>query len=117
MSLRHWGWLTVLVLAAFAAWPMEAGAAGGSIKEWLKKPYVGPAPNNALNPGRHQAVPPGHQRYYAYNVEDYPWFKNGSAVPTYNWGYFGARYRAGFVGQNRYYPEEYNGGGSFRPGD
>jgi hypothetical protein len=95
--------------------PVETRAAGGLVG-LIKKPHVGPAPNNALNPGRHQAVPPGHQRFYAYNVEDYPWFKNGYAVPTYNWGYFGARYRPGFVGQHPYYPEEY-GGGSFRPGD
>jgi hypothetical protein len=115
MSLRRWAWLAILVLAAAVAWAAETRAAGGLVG-WLKKPYVGPAPNTALDPGRHQAVPPGHQRFYAYNVEDYPWFKNGYAVPTYNWGYFGARYRAGVVGQHPYYPEEYSGG-SFRSGD
>lgn len=115
MSCRKLSWLLAIVLTAAFACPAGVRAADGLVG-WLKKPYVGPAPNNAFNPGRHQAVPPAHQRYYAYNVEDYPWYKNGYGVPTYNWGYFGARYRAGFTGQHPYYPEEYSGG-SYRPGD
>jgi hypothetical protein len=92
-----------------------ASAPAGDFLELLKRPYTGPAPVYARQPGRAVAVPPGHERYYAYNVPDYPWYSNGLGVPTYNWGYFGARYRPGVSGEHPYF-ENYKGL-SYRTGD
>jgi hypothetical protein len=87
---------------------LPAAVQAGGLLDLLKKPYVGPAPNMARNPGRNAAVPPAHQRYYAANVEDYPWLKNGLAIPTYNWGYFGAHYQPSTVTQHPY-TNDYSG--------
>jgi len=102
-----------VLLASVIVVPQPAAA--GGLLGWLKKPYIGPAPNNARNPGRFAAVPPAHQRYYAYNVEDYPWLNNGYPVPTYNWGYFGAHFRPSIVTAHPYYED--SKGSSYRPGD
>jgi hypothetical protein len=111
---RYWGVVLAILGISLALYPHSA-AAEGWLVGLLKKPYIGAAPNNARNPGRNAAVPPAHQRYYAYNVEDYPWFNNGFAVPTYNWGYFGARYRPATIGQDPY-NNDYSGF-SYRPAD
>jgi hypothetical protein len=103
--------VTGLLWASLLPVPTKAG----ELLALLKKPYTGPAPVYARQPSRFVAVPPGHERYYAYNEPDYPWYTNGFGVPTYNWGYFGARYRPTIVGQDPYYPE-YRGF-SYRPGD
>ena len=94
---------------------LPATASADGLLGLLKKPYIGPAPNNARNPGRSAAVPPAHQRYYAFNVEDYPWFNHGFPVPTYNWGYFGAHFQPSIVTQHPYY-NNYRGL-SYRPAD
>ena len=35
--------------------------------------------------------PPGPYRYPEYNTGHSPWYGYGFGVPTYQWGYFGAR--------------------------
>jgi len=90
-------------------------SAGGIIDLLFKKPYHGPAPSYGRNWSRFVLEPPGHQRYYVYNVPDYPWIGQGHAIPTYNWGYFGARYGRTVVKEAPYY-DDYRGW-SFRPAD
>jgi hypothetical protein len=113
MSRRCWFFVAtgVLTWATLLSTPAMAAELLGL---W-KKPYTGPAPVYARQPSRAVAVPPGHQRYYAYNEPDYPWYNNGLGVPTYNWGFFGARYRPAIVGDHPYY--NMYSGFSFRPGD
>ena len=48
------------------------------------------------------AAPPGPHRYPEYNVCG-PWYGYGFGVPTYNWGYFGARYRPACICHKGYY--------------
>ncbi len=47
--------------------------------------------------------PPGPHRYPEYNTGNYPWYGYGFGVPTYSWGYFGARYRPAAVSHKGYY--------------
>jgi hypothetical protein len=72
-------------------------------------------------PKRHPAtqnrfvhVPPGHERLQAQAVPAYPWLVQGQKTPTYNWGYFGGRYRPRVVEQHAY-SDDYSQW-SFRPG-
>jgi hypothetical protein len=108
--------LVCLLLGALLYWGCWASnAAAVDLLSWVTRQHAGPAPSPASSTGRFPAVPPGKQPYYAYNVEDYPWYKHGCAVPTYNWGYFGARYRPLVVGGHSYYSTY--GQVGFRPGD
>jgi hypothetical protein len=59
-------------------------------------------------------VPPGQERLRTVNVPAYPWLSHGLAVPTYNWGYFGARSRPTTLTQRAYYEDYVQW--SFRPG-
>ena len=47
--------------------------------------------------------PPGPHRFPEYQAGGYPWYGYGFGVPTYSWGYFGARYRPGYVSHKGYY--------------
>jgi hypothetical protein len=88
----------LLMAAVFCLSP----ATGGEVPTPPANPHhkVAPAPRDSVS--RYAAVPPGHQRYYVYNVEQYPWFNHGCAVPTYDWGYFGARTRPILSAEHRY---------------
>ena len=109
---RWWGRL----LGATVWWVLSAAPAGaGDLLGWLTRQHCGPAPTPATSSNRFTAVPPGKQPYYAYNVEGYPWYAHGLAVPTYNWGYFGAQYRPLIVRQHPYYGDYRQW--SFRPGE
>jgi len=45
---------------------------------------------------------PAPHVYPEYNVNA-PWYGYGFGVPSYNWGYFGARYRPAQVSHRGYY--------------
>ena len=92
-------------------------ATAGELLDRLATPHH-PAPTQHNSVNRYAAVPPGHQRYYVYNVEEYPWLNHGLAVPTYNWGYFGAHSRPIFSAQHPdsfYYHNAWQW--TFRPAD
>jgi hypothetical protein len=105
--------LLIGVLCGAGAWTSPAAAA--DVLGWLTRQSAGPAPSPATSTGRAPAVPPGKQRYYAYNVDGYPWYSHGCAVPTFNWGYFGAEYRPTAIMQHGYFNDYRQYG--FRPGD
>ena len=108
-------WLCLLLGVLVGGMLLAAPASAGDLLGWLTRQYCGPAPTPATSTNRFTAVPPGKQRYYAYNVEGYPWYANGLAVPTYNYGYFGARYHPVVVRQHGYYSDCRQW--SYRPGD
>ena len=102
--MRHTGWLYVLagalLLGAVPATPADAGG-------WLAKCRILPArqqpPYWAGNPKQTVAAPPGPYRYPEYDAARGPWYGYGFGVPTYNWGYFGARYRPASISHRGYY--------------
>lgn len=53
---------------------------------------------------------PGPQRYPVYAAGNYPWYGYGFGVPTYNWGYFGVRYREAKNAHTGYYGDYYQWG-------
>lgn len=96
--------LFVGVLAGMLVWPLlPAPAPGGPLVRWLTGQCSGPPPGYTANPMQVVASTPGPYRYPAYQTGPYPWYGYGFGVPTYNWGYFGARYRPHCVGHSGYY--------------
>jgi hypothetical protein len=91
---------------------LAASALAGEVVRTHQVPN--PTPYYPTTQNRFAHVPPGHERFYAQPVPAYPTLDRGAVVPTYNWGYFGARYRPRMVGQQGYY-DEYRQW-SFRPG-
>lgn len=89
-----------------------AGAAetGGPLRQRM---VFGP-PRVPSTLDRNVHVPPGKERFQAVPVPAYPWLSNGLNVPTYQWGYFGARSRPRVVEQHGY-SDDYRQW-SFRPG-
>lgn len=99
-----------------------------AIPEPCPPPAAQPATMPAAAPARHLPtakhvppdenryvhVPPGKERFHAVPVPAYPWLTHGEVVPTYNWGYFGARYQPRTVEQQTYYGDACQW--SFRPG-
>ncbi len=98
-------------IGATAGWN-TAGAAesGGPLRQRM---VFGP-PRVPSTLDRYAHVPPGQERFQAVPVPAYPWLNNGLNVPTYQWGYFGARSRPRVVEQHGYY-DDYRQW-SFRPG-
>jgi len=112
-----WRYRWSCLLLGVLAWEMFSAntATAADPLGWLARQYCGPAPTPATSTNRFAAVPPGKQRYYAYNVDGYPWYAHGAAVPTFNWGYFGAQYRPTVIRQHSYYGDYRQW--SYRPGD
>ena len=102
------GWT---VLGASADWNV-AGAVEPSGPLRQRMVFGPPRVPSTLDRNAH--VPPGHERFQAVPVPAYPWLSNGLNVPTYQWGYFGARSRPRVVEQHGY-AEDYRQW-SFRPG-
>ena len=88
---------------------LPTSAEAGSLLGWLggcrhhPPAYVG-------NPKRIVAAPPGPHRYAEHGPHHYPeynvygpWYGYGFGVPTYQWGYFGARYRPVCITHKGYY--------------
>ncbi len=91
--------ICVLLLVWFVATPVGAG-------QWFpffKDNSVHHPPYWLGNPQRHVAAPPGPHRYAEYNNAVGPWYGYGFGVPTYQWGYFGARYRPAVISHKGYY--------------
>ncbi|MBN2476059.1 MAG: hypothetical protein JXB62_15720 [Pirellulales bacterium] len=61
------------------------------------------SPSGSASPWRQVAAPPGPHRYPQYNAASAPWSGYGFGVPTYSWGYFGARYRPAVICHKGYY--------------
>lgn len=89
-------------------------AAGAIEPGFLRQRILNGPPHYPPTENRYAHVPPGHERFYAQPVPAYPWLDRGLNVPTYNWGYFGARTRPNVVEQHGYY-DDYRQW-SFRPG-
>jgi len=80
---------------------LPAPATAGNLLGWLAGHHQAPEPWPAHGQ-RHVAAPPGPHRYAEYNVYG-PWYGYGFGVPTYQWGYFGARYRPAVICHKGYY--------------
>jgi hypothetical protein len=105
-------WLVCVVLVSAVVGGSSAGA-GELLNRLVAPSHPAPTPHNSIN--RYAAVPPGHQRYFAYNVEEYPRLNHGLGIPTYNWGYFGAHFRPITSVQHRYHDGAWQG--CFQPAD
>jgi hypothetical protein len=83
----------------------SASADAGELWARLRSPcpHCGQSASWGGNPTRHVAAPPGPHRYPEYNAAQAPWYGYGFGVPTYNWGYFGARYRHASLSHKGYY--------------
>ncbi len=104
-------WAHLLLLAAtvvLAVQWADAAQAGHGIYGWGGGPPASPAPIDG-GPGT-SVGPPGPQRYPAYSSGNYPWYGYGFGVPTYNWGYFGVRYRPSNYVHEGYYGDYYQWG-------
>ena len=88
----------VLTSGLLPATPATAGELLSRLKGHLHKP----PPGYVSSPRQIVAAPPGPHRYAEYNVYC-PWYGYGLGVPTYNWGYFGARYRPACIYHKGYY--------------
>jgi len=88
-----------LLLALLLASSAEAGDMFGR----LGGRYVHHRRHGMVEPQQHVAAPPGPHRYPQYNAAAAPWYGYGFGVPTYNWGYFGAKYRPAVVSHHGYY--------------
>jgi len=91
-------WSLVLLATCLVATPVGAG----NVFSLLKHHGQQHPPYWEGNPQRHVAAPPGPHRYAEYNVYG-PWYGYGFGVPTYQWGYFGARYRPAAICHKGYY--------------
>ncbi len=90
----------VLLFGLLPAAPVRAG-------DWLAR-LKGLSPHHQPpywlgNPKQTVAAPPGPYRYPEYDAASGPWYGYGFGVPTYNWGYFGARYRPASICHRGYY--------------
>jgi len=102
------GWT---ILGASADWNLaRANEPNGPLRQRM---VFGP-PRVPSTLDRNAHVPPGQERFQAVPVPAYPWLSNGLNVPTYQWGYFGARSRPRIVEQHGY-SDDYRQW-SFRPG-
>lgn len=82
--------LTALLLTvAILPTPAEAG----ELIDRLKTLCHHPPPGYVPAPMQMAAGTPGPHRYPEYNTGSYPWYGYGFGVPSYRWGYFGAKYR------------------------
>ena len=94
--------LSILVCLLSLTWLLPAPAEAGNLFPFFKDHRHRCPPDWVGNPKRIVAAPPGPHRYGEYNVYC-PWYGYGFGVPTYNWGYFGARYRPACVCHTGYY--------------
>jgi len=61
--------------------------------------------NYSTSPHSTVAGPPGPHRYEGNDAARAPWYGYGFGVPTYQWGYFGVRYRGATLGHQGYYKD------------
>jgi len=80
-----------------------AAEAGGPLRLFSKVHAAIAADHHQGSPHAISQGTPGPHRYPEYNTGNYPWYGYGFGVPTYNWGYFGARYRPAIVSHKGYY--------------
>ena len=92
--------LSICVLLSAILLPRPASA--GNLLGWLKGHCPGRSPDYLGNPKSIFGSRPDPHLYPEYNVH-YPWYGYGFGVPTYNWGYFGARYRPAVVCHKGYH--------------
>jgi len=90
----------VLVLGASSA----ATVSGGQRLAALARGQRPHSPERLGNPTGFSAGPPAPYRYQQYSTH-YPWYGYGFGVPTYNWGYFGVRWRPGCISHTGYYDD------------
>lgn len=94
--------LSVLICVLPLTLLLPTPAHAGHLLEWLIGHHQRLPPDYVGNPKRIVAAPPGPHRYGEYNVYS-PWYGYGFGVPTYQWGYFGARYRPACISHKGYY--------------
>jgi len=58
---------------------------------WLPRCHAVPAPRSPDSPPHYVTSPPGSEFYPQFSSTCYPPYGRLSAVPAYNYGYFGAR--------------------------
>ena len=96
--------LVVLICSLAIGFLLHATATAGEgaflLKGWAHRRL----PDYWGNPQGVSVGPPGPHRYPEYNVS-YPWYGYGFGVPTYRWGYFGVRYRPGYVCHKGYHDD------------
>ena len=89
-----------------SAWLWSAPAPAGELLGFLKGPLHRHAPGYPGNPRQIAAPRPSPHLYGEYNVA-YPWYGYGFGVPSYQWGYFGARHRPA-IGSHTGYHDDFS---------
>ena len=100
MSARYWpavlaGVLTLEILCSSAA-------VSGELLRMLRACHCEQGTTFLANPAGFVAVPPVPSRFGGCGSAP-AWSGYGFGIPTYNWGYFGARYRPACVSHTGYY--------------
>jgi len=101
MSRRCWPLLLCWAFTLGFLFPTTASAAGPLEILGVLRP--GRLVEHPGTPGGYSVGPPGPYRYPEYSTGHSPWYGYGFGVPTYQWGYFGARYRPACVSHKGYY--------------
>ena len=89
----------LLALAPLSRDYVSAADLRTTIRGWLNKPKP---PYNQVPPTGVSIGPPNPCRYTG-GQPCKEWYGYGFGVPTYNWGYFGARYQSVSVCHKGYY--------------
>lgn len=97
--------LLFLAMTILLGRPAASADLRTTFRSWLKpKPPYNEVPPTGVSVG-----PPNPYRYTGGNpCKD--WYGYGFGVPTYNWGYFGARYSSVSICHKGYYGDYYQWG-------
>ncbi len=102
--MRHRGLCHILAGALLLGLlPAASVDAGQWLARWRGQTAHHQPPYWAGTPKQTVAAPPGPYRYPEYDAANGPWYGYGFGVPTYNWGYFGARYHPASISHRGYY--------------
>ena len=104
MLRRYWPGVLVCVCLSCVFWPGVVAEAGDGLLGRLVRGPHGSPPQYLGNPQQMTVAPPTRHVYPEYNVPG-PWYGYGFGVPTYQWGYFGARHRPAVITHHGYYGE------------
>ena len=94
--------LSVLILVLWPCWPLSSWALAGDPLALFGNHSCDYAPHWTSTAKQYVARPTRPHGFSVYNVSG-PYYGSGFGVPTFNWGYFGARYRMGVECHQGYY--------------
>jgi len=95
--------LSILVYLFLLMLSQPTPVAAGNLLEWMRGHARARPPAYLGNPKQVAPSPPVPHPYYPEHNVHGPWYGYGFGVPTYPWGYFGARYRPAVISHKGYY--------------